>query len=64
MYDCLRKFIEKTKKLFEGDHGVDLAFQFRIGVDVKPLLEQEEFHENQGHICLVAHEEGDAALPR
>jgi hypothetical protein len=44
----------KPQKLLEGDPVIDLGFQFRIGVDVKPLLEQEAFQEDQGRIGLVA----------
>lgn len=49
-----RRLIEgETQKLLEGGPVVDLGFQFRIGVDLEPLLEQEAFHEDQRGISLV-----------
>ena len=44
----------KSQELFEGDSIVDLSFQLGIGIDLKPLLEQEAFHEDQRRPCLVA----------
>jgi len=50
-----RRLIEvRTQERLKGVPVVDLCFQFRIGVDVEPLLEQEAFHENQRQISLVA----------
>jgi hypothetical protein len=49
-----RRLIEgKSQKCFEGGSVIDLGFQFRIGVDSEPLLEQEAFHEDQRWISLV-----------
>ena len=44
----------KTQKLLKGGPVVDLGFQFRIGVDLEPLLEQEAFHQDQRWIGLVS----------
>ena len=41
-------------ELFEGDSVVDLSFQFGVGIDFKPLLEQEAFHKNQRGIGSIA----------
>lgn len=38
--------------LFKGD--VVNVRQFRIGIDLEPLLEQQAFHEDQGWISLGA----------
>ena len=39
----------KSQEPFEGDAVVDLGFEFRIGIDMEPLLEKEAFHqENWG----------------
>jgi len=49
-----RRLIEgETQKLLKGGPVVDLGFQFRIGVDLEPLLEQEAFHQDQRRISLV-----------
>jgi hypothetical protein len=44
----------KTKELFEGDSVVDLGFQFRIGIDLKPLLKKKAFHEEKRRIGIVS----------
>lgn len=50
-----RAFIKgNAQKLLEGDSVINLGFQFRIGVDLEPLLEQEAFHEDQQRIGLIA----------
>jgi hypothetical protein len=46
----------KPQKLFEGDSVVDLGFQFRIGIDLKPLLKNKAFHENKRRIGIVSFE--------
>jgi len=38
-----RLFQGKFKKALEGNPVVDLAFQFRVGLDLKPFLKQETF---------------------
>jgi len=49
-----RRLIEgETQKLLKGGSVVDLGFQFRIGVYLEPLLEQEAFHQDQRRISLV-----------
>ena len=45
----------KPQKLLKGDPVVALGFQFRIGVDVEPMLEQEAFQEDQGRISFVTY---------
>jgi len=42
------------QKLFEGDPVVDLGFQFRIGIDLKPLLKKKAFHKDKRRIGIVA----------
>ena len=50
-----RRLIEgEPQKLLKGGPVVDLGFQFRIGVDLEPLLEQQAFHEDHRRISLVA----------
>jgi len=44
----------KTQELFEGYSVVDLSFQLGVGIDLKPLLEQEAFHEDQRRIGFIA----------
>jgi len=44
----------KTQELFEGYSIIDLGFQLGIGIDLKPLLEQEAFHEDQWGIGFIA----------
>jgi len=44
----------KPQESFEGCSVVDLGFQFRIGIDAEPLLEQKTFHKYQGRISCVA----------
>jgi hypothetical protein len=46
----------KTQKLYQGDSVVDLGFQFRIGIDLKPLLKNKAFHENKRRIGIVSFE--------
>ena len=46
----------KPQELFEGDSVVDLGFQLRIGIDLKPLLKKKAFHENKRRIGIVAFE--------
>src|SRR5450756_1500611 len=44
----------KTKEFFEGDSVVDLGFQFRIGIDLKPLLKKKTFHKNNRRIGVAS----------
>ena len=44
----------EPQEFFEGDSIIDLGFQLGVGIDFKPLLEQEAFHEDQRRPCLVA----------
>ena len=44
----------KTQELLEGDSIIDLGFQLGVGIDLKPLLEQEAFHEDQRRIGFIA----------
>ena len=51
----------KSQKLLKGDPVIDLGFQFRVGIDLKPLLEQKAFHEDQrrpGLVAFVAYADG------
>jgi hypothetical protein len=43
----------KTQELSEGYSVVDLGFQLGVGIDFKPLLEQEAFHKYQGMIGFI-----------
>jgi len=42
------------QELFEGDSVVDLGFQFRIGIDLKPLLKKKAFHKEKRRIGIVS----------
>ena len=44
----------KPQELFEGDSVVDLGFQFRIGIDFKPLLKKKAFHKEKRRIGIVS----------
>jgi hypothetical protein len=44
----------KAQELFEGIPVVDLGFQFGIGVDFKPLLKQQAFHQEERRVGAVA----------
>jgi len=44
----------KPQELFEGGSIVDLGFQLRVGVDVKPLLEEQAFHKEYRRISFVS----------
>jgi len=44
----------EPQELFEGDAIINLCFQFGIGIDLEPLLEQEAFHKNYGMIGVIA----------
>ncbi len=44
----------ESQKRFEGDTVVDLSFQFGIGIDAEPLLEQQALHENNRRIGSVS----------
>ncbi len=44
----------KSQKLLKGDPVIDLGFQFRVGIDLEPLLEQKACHEDQGRIGVVS----------
>ena len=44
----------KPQELFERGSIVDLRFQLRIGIDVKPLLEEQAFHKKDRGISFVA----------
>jgi len=44
----------KPQELFEGIPVVDLGFQFRIGVDFKPLLKKQAFHQEKRRVCAVS----------
>ena len=40
----------EPQELFEGYSVADLGFQFRVGIDAEPLLEEEAFHKEIWHI--------------
>jgi len=44
----------ESQELFEGDAVVDLGFQFGVGVDLEPLLQEKAFHKNYGWIGVIA----------
>lgn len=44
----------KSQKLFERDSIINLGFQFRIGIDFKPLLEKKAFHQEERRIGIIA----------
>ena len=44
----------KPQESSEGCFVVDLSFQFRVGINVEPLLEQKAFHKYQRRISSVA----------
>jgi hypothetical protein len=37
----------KSQELFERGSVVDLSFQLRIGIDLKPLLKKKAFHKEK-----------------
>jgi hypothetical protein len=45
-------FQRQLEERFERDPVIDLAFQFWIGFDLKPFLEQEAFEQQQWRICF------------
>lgn len=50
-----RKIIKrKAQELLEGIPVVDLGFQFGIGVDFKPLLKKQAFHQEKMRISAVS----------
>ena len=44
----------KLQEFFERGSIVDLSFQFRVGIDVKPLLEKQAFHKEDRRIRFVS----------
>jgi len=46
----------KPQELFEGDSVVDLGFQLRVRIDLKPLLKKKAFHQNKRRIGIVSFE--------
>ena len=44
----------EPQELLERDAIVDLGFQFGIGIDLEPLLEQEAFHKHYGRIGAIS----------
>jgi len=50
-----RGFIHgQLQELFEGTSIVDLSFQLGIGIDVKPLLQEQAFQKQEGMVGIVA----------
>jgi hypothetical protein len=43
----------ESQELLERDPIVDLGFQFGIGVDFEPLLQEEAFQEDQRRIGII-----------
>lgn len=43
----------KPQKFFEGDFVVDLGFQFRVGINLKPLPKKQAFHQKKRWIGIV-----------
>ena len=43
----------KSQKPFERGSIVDLGFQFGVGIDVKPLLKEQAFHQQGGRISFM-----------
>jgi hypothetical protein len=44
----------KSQELLEGNTVIDLGFQFGIGINLKPLLEQNTFEQEQRRISFSA----------
>jgi hypothetical protein len=44
----------KMQKLFKRPAVVNLVFQLRVRIDVKPLLQQHALEQQQGRICIGA----------
>jgi hypothetical protein len=44
----------KSQELFKRSSVVDLGFQLRIGIDLKPLLKKKAFHQEQRRIGIVS----------
>jgi len=44
----------ETQEFLKRDSVIDLSFQLGIGINLKPLLEQEAFHKYQGRIGFIA----------
>jgi hypothetical protein len=42
----------ESQEFFEGISVVDLSFQFRVGVDLKPLFKEEAFHKQDRKISF------------
>ena len=49
-----RIFEGEPQELLEGDAIVDLGFQFGVGVDLEPLLQEKAFNKNYGWIRIIA----------
>lgn len=50
-----REFIHgQPQELFEGAPIVDLGFQLGIGIDVKPLLQEQAFQKQERMVGIVA----------
>lgn len=50
-----RRLIKRdAEKLLKGDSVVDLGFQFRVGVNTEPLLEEETFQKEQRRIDFIS----------
>jgi acyl carrier protein phosphodiesterase len=44
----------KPQELFEGDSVVDLGFQLRVGIDLKPLLKKKALHKENRRIGVIS----------
>jgi hypothetical protein len=44
----------KPQELFEGDSVIDLGLQFRVGIDLKPVLKKKAFHKEKRGIGVVS----------
>jgi len=49
-----RKIDGKFQECPEGVSIVYLGFQFRIGIDAEPLLEEETFEQDKRRICFIS----------
>ena len=45
---------DNPRNFFKGDSVVNLAFQFRVRVDMKPFLQEQAFEQQQGRVCIGA----------
>ena len=50
------------EEFFERQAVIDLVFEFGIGIDAKPLLQQHAFKQQYGRVCVSAFAAGPAGV--